>query len=255
MWFINFFSTNLLAAFRATRDYDASSIVHTRGIGLQQSISQIEASSTVPSSSAPSDPIELDASQLTTHPEPSSSRRRPELLPRAKSFRDLYLYTPSKFQNIFEIIDALSDPRRHASDETSDLSDNESSARGGLDCLDSSRSPTPLKLQDVSLQVESDRPDVFRGINFSSVSVSSWPSNNKVIDKSRLGSDRPNSFKEFHSAELYKQQEQDSLAGPIRFTDLKRTRPEPKVDSEPQLGNGERFMRYLANESYINNKE
>lgn len=209
----------------------------------------------MPSSSAPSDFIELDPSQLTTHPEPSSSRQRPELLPRAKSFQERFSYTPSKFQNIFEIIDALSDPHRHANDETSDLSDNEYSARDGLDSLDSSRSPTPLKLHDVSLQVESDRPDVFRGINFSSVSVSSWPSNNKVINKSRLGSDRPNSFKEFHSGELYKQQEEDSLAGPIRFTDLKKTRPEPKVGSEPQLGNGERFMRYLASESYISNKE
>ena len=207
----------------------------------------------MPSSSAPSDPIELDPCQLITHPEPGSSRRRPELLPRAKSFQDQYRYTPSKFQSIFEIIDALSDPRRHANDETSDLSDTEDSR---LDSLSSS----PVHLNDVSVQVETH--DVFRGVNFSSVSVSSWPYNSKdkIINKSRLGSERPNSFKDFHFDKFTKKEDEDPSPnnGPIRFTDLKQTRPEPKVQTvgdEPELVSNNRFMRYLANESFVSNKE
>ncbi len=236
--------------------------MHTQGVSLHQSTSQFETSSTVPSSSAPSDPIELDPSQLSTHPEPGSSRRRPELLPRAKSFQDQYRYTPSKFQSIFEIIDALSDPHRHANDETSDLSDTEDSRR---DSLSSSRPPSPLHLNDVSVQLETH--DVFRGVNFSSLSVSSWPYDNKekVINKSRLASERPNSFKDFYSDKFSKKEDKDSspTAGPIRFTDLRKTtRPEPKAESrtetkedEHQMLNDKRFLRYLANESYIGNKE
>lgn len=243
------------AAFRETRDYDKNSILHTRGVSLHQSTSQLDVNSTVPSSSAPSDPIELDPSQLTTHPEPGSSRRRSEPLPRAKSFQDHYRYTPSKFQSIFEIIDALSDPNRRASDETSDLSDTEDSR---IDSLTSSTHPSPLHLNDVSVQVEA--PDVFSGVNFSSVSVSSWPYNNKVVNKTRLESERPNSFKEFHFEGLYKKQDKDPspTAGPIHFTDLKKTRPERRVEgngNEPQLVNENRLMRYLANESYVMNND
>ena len=209
--------------------------------------------STVPSSSAPSDPIELDPSQLTTHPEPGSSRRRSEPIPRAKSFHDHYRYTPSKFQSIFEIIDALSDPNRRASDETSDLSDTEDSR---VDSLSSSKHSSPLHLNDVSVQTET--PDVFSGVNFSSVNVSSWPYN-KVVNKTRLESERQNSFKEFHFEGLYKKQDNDPspTAGPIRFTDLKKTGPERRVEgngNEPNLVNEDRFMRYLANESYVMSK-
>ena len=246
------------AAFRETREYDANSILHTRGVSLHQSTSQFDISSTVPSSSAPSDPIELDASQLTTYPEPGSSRRRPEILPRAKSFQDHYRYTPSKFQSIFEIIDALAEPRRHSSNETSDLSDTEDSR---FDSLNSSRPSSPLHLKDVSVQLET--PDIFSGVNFSSVSVSSWPYNNnkgKVIDKSRLGSERLNSVKNFHFDEHYKTQDKEPspTAGPIRFTDLRKTKPEPRVErteDEPEMVNETRFIRYLANESYISSKD
>ena len=222
-------------------------------MSLHQSTSQFEVSSTAPSSSAPSDPIELDASQLSTHLEPGSSRRRPEFLPRAKSFQDQYRYTPSKFQSIFEIIDALSDPRRHASD-TSTFSDNEDSQ---IDSLSSSRPSSPLQLNDVSVQM--DAHDVFSGVNFSSVSVSSWPYNNKdkVINKSRLGSERPSSFNDFHGGKFSKKEDKyiSPTAGPIRFTDLRKTRPVPKHDDEPKMVNEKRFMRYLTNESYVSNKE
>ena len=211
-------------------------------------------SSSAPSSSAPSDPIELDSSQLSTHPEPASWRRQPaEILPRAKSFQDHYRYTPSKFQSIFEIIDALSDPRRHSSDTDNDDSQ--------FDSLSSSRPSSPLHLNDVSLQI--DAPDVFSGVNFSSVNVSSWPYNNKdkVINKSRLGSQRPNSFNDVvHFGKFVKKEDKDisPTAGPIRFSDLRRTRPEPKheeIDDEPKIVNEKRFMKYLTNESYVSNKE
>ncbi|XP_028394135.1 uncharacterized protein LOC114518355 [Dendronephthya gigantea] len=242
-------------AFRETREYDANSILHTRGVSLHQSTSQFDMSSTVPSSSAPSDPIELDPSQLTTHAEPTSFRRRPDLLPRAKSFQEQYRYTPTKFQSIFEIIDALSDPRRNANDETSDLSDTEESR---IDSLGSSGPSSPVHLNEVSLKV--DATDVFSGVNFSAINVSSWPNSTKVINKSRLRAERPDSFKGFHFKESYKEQNRNDTQtdGPIRFTDLKKTRPDPKAQSavdERQVNGENRFLRYLANESYVSNKE
>ena len=224
-------------------------------MSLHQSISQFDTSSPVPSSCAPSDLIELDASQLITHPEPTSSRRQPDLLPRAKSFQDQYRYTPSKFQSIFEIIDALSDPRRHTSGETSDLSDTEESR---VDSLGSSQPSSPIHLNEVSLKV--DATDVFSGVDFSAINVSSWPNSGKVINKSRLGAERPDSLKDFHFKEIHKKQGTDDpqTPGPIRFTDLKKTRPDPKIRSavDEHQANGEnRFLRYLASESYVSYKE
>lgn len=220
-------------------------------MSLHQSLSEFDmrSTSTAPPSTTPSGPIELDPSQLTTHPDPSSSGRRPDILPRATSFQDEYRYIPSKFQSIFEIIEALSAPRRVANDNSSDLYDTE----------DSSYPLSPIHLNDMSLQLEI--PDIFSGVNFSELTISSWPYDNeeKVINKSRLETQQPNSFEPFHFEEIKSKENSSEVLSPsvgaARFSDLKRAKSGPIVWDDPQFMRENRFICYLANESYRSNKE
>lgn len=218
-------------AYRDTQEHDANSIFHTRGITLHQTTSP--PASTLPSNSTRSKPLELDPRKLIPEPLPGSddvSRRLHGVLPRNPSFQDRHLYMPSKFQNIFEIIEALSAPHRRASDNSSDCSSN--ATRDRQDSLSSLGTASPVKLTDVSVDVKGTHLDSFNDVNFSAIRVSSSRFNNRVIDKVKLDLERKNS-KCLHSDGSYRRQDEQSssLSGPIRFTDLRNARTETKPES------------------------
>lgn len=211
--------------------------------------------------SSRSKPLELSTRKLVIHPSIGTSDVSPrarEVLPSTTSFQDRHFYVPSKFQNIFEIIDALSRPHRNASEYSSECSSTENASPDELDSLSSLGASSPLKLNDVCIDLPQAHPNSFSDVDFSSIHVSSSPYNQRMVDKVKLDFERKNSFKDLHSEERYRRyyEEPSSPPGQIRFTDLKKVRAgtvSENLGNNSELANQERLLRYLASERYIDN--
>ena len=236
----------LAAAFCETReDYDNNSILHTRGVSLAPEPS----TSSQPSTQR----LQLAPNLLNNGSTADNSfRLTSEHLPRTTSFQERHFIMPSKFQNIFEIIDALSAPHRDSVDMDSEGSSKWTTPRDSHDSVSSlSSSSNPVKLKDVSLSMP-ENPNVFRDVNFSAVHLSGTQFSAKKVNKLNLETQVSSSSSQVKNP-IYSEKEEDEacITGPIRFTDLRRVRTEKQPESfscDNPFGNEERFRKYLPDE-------